>query len=50
MRKLALSLVMIGIAASQAHAEELTGTLKKKQRQRRHRGGPPRIVRSFLLL
>ncbi|AHF77829.1 Glutamate and aspartate transporter subunit [Sodalis praecaptivus] len=29
MRKLALSLVMIGIAASQAHAEELTGTLKK---------------------
>lgn len=29
MRKLALSLLLIGMAGSVAHAEELTGTLKK---------------------
>lgn len=29
MRKLALSLLLIGMASNVAHAEELTGTLKK---------------------
>lgn len=31
MRKLALSLLLIGMAGNVAHAEELTGTLKKSK-------------------